>query len=298
MRETEAFNKIVYDAEKPLLCLEVNPPRGVDVADIFQRLEGSLDGIDFLNVTDSALARMKMSAFAFASVLKQRFNIEPMVNVSCRDRNLIALQADLLGAWLTGIRSIVALTGDAVSIGDAPETKGVFEINSVGLLKLIGDLNSGRDGNGHELKGATTFFPGAVLNPNANNRAAELKRLARKKEAGARYALSQPVYGVESSVQFFTEAKAIGVPVFMGLMPLKSARSARTITSIPGIKLSDDFRTMLESKQDSDISDFSIEHCIKLAKANRAHVAGFHVVSGASPKLALRLARELVKIWR
>lgn len=298
MSNLEAFEKIQNNSGKPLLCLEVNPPHGTEAADIFQRLDGKLKGIDFLNVTDSALARMKMSAFSFASILKQRFNIEPMVNVSCRDRNLIALQSDLLGAWFTGIRSVVALTGDAVSIGDFPQAKGVFEINSLGLLKLISDLNSSKDMNGKDLKGGTAFFPGAVLNPNANNRAAELKRLVRKKDAGARYVLSQPVFGLESSVQFFAEAKAVGVPIFMGLLPLKSASSARAVTSIPGIKLSEDFKTAIESKQDADISEISMELCVKLARANQEHVAGFHVVSGSSPKLALRLAQELCAIWR
>src|SRR5689334_4471947 len=114
----------------PFLCLEVNPPRGTDLTAIFQRLDGNIDGIDFLNVTDSALARMKCGALPFASLLKQRYGIEPLVNLACRDRNIIALQSDLLGGWILGVRSVVALTGDAVTVGDLPETKGVFEVNS------------------------------------------------------------------------------------------------------------------------------------------------------------------------
>jgi methionine synthase / methylenetetrahydrofolate reductase(NADPH) len=292
----DGLEKISH-AGKPLICLEVNPPRGTDLEPIFARLDGQVGGIDFFNVTDSALARMRLAALPFASVLRNRYGIEPLANVSCRDRNLIAIQADLLAAWVTGVRSIVALTGDAVSVGDSPERKGVFEVNSIGLLHALQTLNSGTDLNGHTLKGKTAFISGVVVNPNAKNPEVELRRLQRKKEAGACYALSQPVFDAESATQFFSQAQKIGVPVFMGVLPFKSAQAALGISKVPGIRISGPVLEMLEKAGSEDLSDFFIEHCLKLCQANLPYVRGFHVISGATPMLAQRLAAELVK-WR
>lgn len=280
---------------KPLICLEVNPPRGVDCEAIFERLEGKLAGVDFLNVTDSALARMRFSALPFAALLKNKFGIEPLVNISCRDRNLIALQADLLAGWGLGVRSVVALTGDAVTIGDAPDTKGVFEVNSVGLLQAIRTLNAGHDLVGNDLQGAPQYLPGVVVNPNVKNPAVELKRLERKVAAGAAYALSQPVFDVETSTAFFRSTQSIGIPILMGLMAFRSSKAALNIVNVPGLRLSEEMRALVTAHEGEDFSELSIAHCLKLAAANSEFVAGFHVVSGTTPKLALKLTQQLVE---
>ncbi len=280
--------------QRPFLCLEINPPRGTEVEHIFSRLEGNLDGVDFLNVTDSALARMKLAALPFAAMLKNRFGKEAMVNMSCRDRNLIALQSDLLAGWATGIRSVVALTGDAMTIGDSPDRKGVFEVNSIGLLNVINTLNGGKDLAGNELKGKTDYFPGVVVNPNVRNPGAELRRLQKKKDGGARYALSQPVFDPDTAAAFFKEAQSVGLPLFVGLLPLKTAKSALSINKIPGIKLSDDLTAKLETlPPEEDMSRFFLDRCLKIAESTRPYVVGYHVVSGVTPLLALQLTREL-----
>ncbi|MCO6432119.1 MAG: methylenetetrahydrofolate reductase [Deltaproteobacteria bacterium] len=279
--------------QRPLLCLEVNPPRGASLDGVFARLDGKLEGIDLLNVTDCALAKMRFGALPFASILKQRYKLESLVNLSCRDRNIIALQGDLLAGWATGVRAIVALTGDAVSIGDFPDSKGVFEINSVGLLHLISTLNSGKDLAGNELTGATAFVPGAVVNPNVKNVNAELRRLAKKKDAGATFALSQPVFDVESSSEFFREAQKIGIKLFVGLMGFKSRASVGALSKIPGIKVPDNILSAAQDSQREDLSEFSIEQALRVAEGTRPYVAGFHVISGATPKLAIQLAGRL-----
>lgn len=285
--------KSTNNDEKPMLCLEVNPPRGTDLGNILSRLDGSLEGVNFLNITDSALAKMRMSAVIFASILKQRFKIEPLVNFSCRDRNVLAMQSDILGAWALNVQSIIALTGDAVSIGDMPEAKGVFEVNSLGLLNIIQKLSSGSDLAGNKLKGAPAIIPGVVVNPNVKNIGAEIKRLARKKEAGAVYALSQPVFDEINSEAFFKEAYSVGIKIFMGLLPFKNGQSAMSISKIPGIKLSREVIELAENSPESDLSAVSLDLCVKLAKSNRKYVQGFHVVSGAAPKLALELTARL-----
>jgi 5,10-methylenetetrahydrofolate reductase len=277
---------------KPLLCLEVNPPRGVDVEPVLARCE-RVEGVDFFNVTDSALAKMKLSGLAFGALLKERLGIEPVVNVSCRDRNVIALQADLLGAWALGVRSIVALTGDAVTVGDLPDAKGVFEVNSIGLLNLIDGLNRGVDLAGVSLKGATDFVPGVVVNPNARNHNAEIKRLMRKREAGGRYALSQPVFDADQAESFFREAQTADIGLFVGLLPCRTARAFQAMASIPGIRVPEQVLERVATLADEDVPKYSADLAIEIADRVRPYVQGFHVISGGSPKLAIELCNRL-----
>lgn len=284
-------------AREPLLCLEVNPPRGSDIEEILVRLGGGcLEGVDFLNVTDSALARMKMAAIPFAALLQNRLKRVALVNMSCRDRNLIALQGDLLAGWALGIKSVIALTGDAMTIGDSPERKGVFEINSIGLLGAIKALNSGLDVDGHKLSSAPALTAGVVVNPNARNSNAEIRRLQRKKDAGAQYALSQPVFDLHQAGEFLAAARVVDLPIFLGLMPLKNAKAAAAMQEIPGMRLSADLTSRLVSNPDGDWGAYTIEHCCRIASALRSQVAGLHVISGASAKLALELTGSLAKV--
>lgn len=292
----ETLKKFKIGQDRPLITLEINPPRGADITPILARLQGRLEGVDFLNVTDSALAKMKLSGITFGALLKKHFNKEVMVNFACRDRNIIAMQSDLLGAWASGVHSIIALTGDALTVGDYPEGRGVFEVNSLGLLKIIQTLNSGHDMANQELKGNTDFTAGVVVNPNARNTNAEIKRLHKKKEAGALYALSQPVFDIESSTSFFEAASKVGIPLFIGLLAFKKAEAALSVEQyIPGIKLSEEIRQLMTERPNDDMSEFFLEHCLKIAAANRQWVCGFHVISGALPKLALTLTERLVK---
>jgi 5,10-methylenetetrahydrofolate reductase len=288
-----ALEALKETSGRPLLCLEVNPPRGVDVEGVLSRF-ASLKGVDLVNITDSALAKMRCSGLVFAALFKQRFGIEPLVNLSCRDRNVIGMQSELLGAWSMGVRSVVALTGDAVTVGDLPDAKGVFEVNSIGLLKIIAALNGGKDLSGFELKGAPQFLPGVVVNPNVKNHNAELKRLAKKKESGAVYALSQPVFDAEQAVEFFKAAADIGVNLFVGLLPFKSVRSFEMIANVPGIKTPDSAVARIRKLEEAAVAEESFQIALEVAQATRPFVRGFHVVSGGSPLLAIQLCNRLV----
>jgi 5,10-methylenetetrahydrofolate reductase len=281
------------DPSRPLICIEVNPPRGTDVESVLERYAG-IEGIDFVNVTDSALAKMRLSGLAFGSLFKQRLGIEPLVNLSCRDRNIIGLQSDLLGAWSLGVRSVVALTGDAVTVGDLPDAKGVFEVNSIGLLNILSTLAGGKDLAGVELKGKPGFVAGVVVNPNVRNRDAELKRLARKKDAGAVYALSQPVFDAEAAKAFFEAAQSIGIDMFVGLLPFKSSKAFEGISKVPGIKIADGIIEKVRALPEAEVADFSIQAAMDIAATVKHCVRGFHVVSGGSPLLAIQLLQRLV----
>jgi 5,10-methylenetetrahydrofolate reductase len=288
----------LFEKNCKIVCFEVNPPKGIDYSSIFQYLQGNTDGIDFFNVTDSALAKMKASPMGFASILKHKFDIDSFVNFTCRDRNVLALQADLLSGWMLGVRSVVALTGDAVSLGDLPDAKPVFEVNSVSLLSLIQKLNSGVDLAGSPLKGKPDYCCGVVVNPNAKNSGAELRRLQKKKDAGAAYALSQPVFDEEQSRVFFSEARSVGIPILMGLMPFKSYKSAKSLERIPGIKLSQKVIDYVDANPEKDFSEYSINHCLRLAEINQENVQGYHIISGTTPRLALQLTKEIVRKYK
>ncbi len=293
---SDGINRLVNhgnERTRPLLCLEVNPPRGTDIDAVLTRC-ADLKGVDFVNVTDSALAKMRLSALTFAAIFKQRLGIEPLVNVSCRDRNIIALQSELLGAWAMGVRSVIALTGDAVTVGDLPDAKGVFEVNSVGLLNILATLNAGKDLAGVELKGHPQFIAGVVVNPNARNRDAEIKRLARKRDAGARYALSQPVFDPQQARDFFEAAACVGIDLFIGLMPFRSARAFEGIAKVPGIKIGEDLMLRVEGLSDPEVAELSISLALEVAGNALPFVRGFHVVSGGAPLLALSLCERLV----
>jgi 5,10-methylenetetrahydrofolate reductase len=293
---SEGINRLVQGSgseTRPLLCLEVNPPRGTDIEAVLTRC-ADLKGIDFVNITDSALAKMRLSALTFAAIFKQRLGIEPLVNVSCRDRNIIALQSELLGAWALGVRSVIALTGDAVTVGDLPDAKGVFEVNSIGLLNILATLNGGKDLAGVELKGAPEFVSGVVVNPNARNRDAEIRRLARKRDAGAKYALSQPVFDPQQARGFFEAAASVGLDLFIGLMPFKSAKAFEGIAKVPGIKIGDDLVQRVGGLTDAEVAELSLSLALEVAAEARPFVRGFHVVSGGAPLLALTLCERLV----
>jgi 5,10-methylenetetrahydrofolate reductase len=278
--------------DRPLLCVEINPPRGTDIEAVIQRY-ATVQGIDFVNITDSALAKMKFSSLAFASIIKQRLGLEPLVNLSCRDRNVIALQSELLGAWALGVRSIIALTGDAMTVGDLPDAKGVFEVNSIGLLNLVGSLNGGKDLAGAELKGHPSYTCGVVVNPNARNSAAEIKRLARKKDAGAVYALSQPVFDPEQAHSFFKAAAEVGIDMFVGLLPFKSVQSFEGIAKVPGIRIPDSVVERVKSVPAEQVAETSMDVALQVAEASAPFVRGFHVISGGTPLLGLDLCKRV-----
>jgi homocysteine S-methyltransferase len=162
----------------------------------------------------------------------------------------------------------------------------------------VATLNSGKDLAGNELKGAPQFVPGVVVNPNARNIGPEIRRLKKKKEAGACYALSQPVFDVEAAVAFLEEAAQTEVPIFLGLLPLKSGKAAQGIANIPGIRLSDAMVKMMSEAGDRDLSRFFLDHCLEVAAAAKPYVCGFHVVSGITPLLAMELINELKGLVR
>ncbi|MEO0408124.1 MAG: methylenetetrahydrofolate reductase [Cyanobacteria bacterium P01_A01_bin.135] len=224
-----------------LITAEVMPPKGGDPAHMLAMAESLRGRVHAVNVTDGSRAVLRMSSLVASTLLLQN-GVEPVYQVACRDRNRIALQADLMGAQALGIRNVLALTGDPVKAGDHPDAKSVFDLESVRLLRLIGKLNNGVDSNDNLLTdGATTLFPGAAIDPQCRSWSGLQRRFERKLEAGAQFFQSQLISDFDRLDAFMTQVAAgCGKPVLAGIFLLKSAKNARFINRcVPGVQIPD-----------------------------------------------------------
>jgi 5,10-methylenetetrahydrofolate reductase len=264
------------------VTLEYNPPKGGDLSPGIARLAPFAERIDAVNVTDSPMAKARMSSIAASAVIGRKTGIETIFNFTCRDRNLIALHADLLGAHALGLGNVLCVTGDPPSLGDWKEAKGVFEFNSGGLLALARSLNGGTDHAGKPLPaGGTSLFPGAVCYPSAPSLEAEVRETARKAAAGAGFFLTQPVFDADEARGFLKAARNAGVdiPILFGVMPLKSAEFARYLDEqVPGIRVPAPVLEYLSSVPGPEAAAEGIRLASRLAADLRDFAAGIHLM--------------------
>ena len=218
---------------------EVGPPKGADPTEVLEGAEVMAPSVAAVNVTDNQSAVVRLGSLAVAHLIKEK-GIEPVVQVVCRDRNRIALQSDLLSAAALGVENALILTGDHAILGDHPESKSVFDIDSVQLLAAAKALNEGHDLAGHELDKATDLCLGAVVNPGSDDLEAQLIKMEKKIEAGAEFFQTQAVYDPEVFETFMEQAGELGVPVLVGIVPLKSAGMAKYMTAnVAGVHVPD-----------------------------------------------------------
>jgi methylenetetrahydrofolate reductase (NADPH) len=222
-----------------LITAEVAPPKGGNPARMIKMAKLLKERVHAVNITDGSRAVLRMSPIA-ASVILLQHGIEPICQLACRDRNRIAMQADLMGAQALGIRNILALTGDPVKAGDHPDAKSVFDLESVRLLQLIGKLNRGYDANDKSLKdGATDLFAGAAVDPQHKSWSGLQRRFERKLEAGAQFFQSQLICDFERLEKFMDKiAVSSNKPILAGIFLLKSAKNAQFINKyVPGVNI-------------------------------------------------------------
>lgn len=222
-----------------LVSIELAPPRGVNptkiMAGAFMLRE---KGVDAVNVTDSALGRASMSALAVGYMVTQQAGMNVIIHFTTRDRTLMGIQAELLGAHAMGIRHILALTGDAPNPVEKLGSSGVFDIDSIGLVKLLTQLNQGVDISGNSIGGTTDFLIGCAFNPTARDLPLEIERLGQKLEAGANFVMTQPVYDLELVERTLEHVKDFNIPVLLGILPLQSYRHAEFLhNEVPGITI-------------------------------------------------------------
>lgn len=235
-----------------LITAEVAPPKGGYPQHMLEQALQLKAWTHAVNITDGSRAVMRMSSLA-ATLLLQRYGIEPVCQITCRDRNRIALQADLIGASALGIHNILALTGDPITAGDFPKARAVFDLESVRLLQTIQKLNKGLDANDKPLPdGATQLFPGAAVDPQLASWSSLQKRFERKIEAGAQFFQSQMIVDFDRLEKFMAQiANPCGKPVLAGIFLLKSAKNAHFINrNVPGVVIPDWVIERLEKATD------------------------------------------------
>lgn len=259
---------------KFVITVEADPPKGADPWGTYENIRPLAKMIDAVNIADCPMARMKMSPIALAHLVQDTMGLETIFHLTCRDRNLIGLQSELLGAYAMGVRNILAVTGDSPKKGDHPEAKGVFEINSAGLMEIAHKLNKGQDHMGNELDSETDFFVGGVLNPTAVNLDAELRRVEEKIAAGVQFFQTQPVFDIEQLEHFMEKAVHINIPIIYGLMPLKSLGLANYLNKhVNGVNVPEGAIKMLEEGG----RDAGIEIARKLYHEMKTMVSGIHL---------------------
>jgi methylenetetrahydrofolate reductase (NADPH) len=283
---------------EPIITVELSPPKGTDVTRLLANAANLKGKVDAINVPDCQLSMLKMSSMAASKLIQDATGIEAVWQLTCRDCNLIALQADLLGGYALGLHTVLALTGDPVQIGDQREhAKQVFHLESVRLLDLLQTLNSGKDACGQELKGSgTQFTVGAALNPfKLSNRAQQL-RLQQKVERCVSFFQTQPVYHrepVERMLELLhTTAEQAGCPkpkVLLGIIPPRSAQAARRMNQdIVGVNIPDAFIEMLERSSQPALD--SIRFCADIVHDLKPLADGFHFMPvGMASKIGLLL---------
>jgi methylenetetrahydrofolate reductase (NADPH) len=235
-----------------LVTAEVAPPKGTNPAHMLEMANVLRDRVHSVNITDGSRAVMRMSSLISALLLLEN-GIEPVYQVACRDRNAIGLQADLLGAHALGIRNVLALTGDPVKAGDHPNSRPVFELESVRLLQLITKLNAGFDWTDHALTdGATDLCMGAAVDPQCGSWSGLQRRFERKIDGGAQFFQSQLITDFDRLETFMAEiARPAGKPILAGIFLLKSAKNARFINRVvPGVNIPEHIIDRLEKSSD------------------------------------------------
>ena len=282
--------------ERPLVTVELDPPHGFDCSKILEgahRLAAA--GVDAINLAENPLARIRMGNLALARDIQERTGVEVIVHVTCRDRNLIGLHSELMGAHLLGIRNILAVTGDPVAVGGESGATSVFDLNSIGLLELLAALNDGRNLLGANLGGRSEFLLGAAFNPNLPSIDGQLRRLEKKLAAGARFVQTQPVYSADVLDRLLERTAGYGVPVLVGILPLVSERNAEFLhNEVPGITLPDAVRRRMRGTSGPDGVAAGMAIAAELLAAGAGRVTGWYLMPPfGRVELALELLRRI-----
>lgn len=230
----ESFRDVL-NSGKFVITSEIGPPKGTNLEKTLHHIDLLKDKVDALNVTDNQSSVMRYPSLGGCILIKERGG-EAILQMTCRDRNRLALQADILFAYTRGIRNILCLTGDSIPVGDHKEAKGVFDLESVQLIRMVRTMESGTDLGGNELNGAIEFYAGAIVTPEANPIEPQLHKFKKKVDAGAEFFQTQAVYDLGNFRNFMQYARQFNVKILAGIVLLVSARMAKFMNdNVPGI---------------------------------------------------------------
>lgn len=263
-------------AGKFIVTSEIGPPKGTDVEEVLKDAELIKGRVDAINVTDLQSSVMRVGSLAICRLLIER-EMEPVFQVTCRDRNRLALQSDLLSAAVLGVKNVLALTGDHPALGDHPQAKPVFDMDSIQLLETIRLLQSGKDMVGKELKGSPQFCAGAVVNPGADPLEPEIIKMEKKIAAGAQFFQTQAIYDIGLFKKFLGAAKHLKTTIIAGTVLLKSAGMARYMNkNVSGVFVPDNLIEEMDKAQDKGAK--SIEIAARLIKELKPICQGVHIM--------------------
>lgn len=283
--------------ERPVVTVELDPPRGFDCRKVLAAARAlAVAGVDAISLAENPLARIRLGNIALARTIEAETGCPTIVHVTGRDRNLIGLHSELMGAHLLGLRTLLAVTGDPVAVGGESGAKNVFDLNSIGILELIAALNAGRNLLGAELDGRSDFLAGAAFNPNLPSMDSQLRRLERKVAAGARFVQTQPVYSAAVLAELLERTASFGIPVLVGILPLVSERNAEFLhNEVPGITLPDAVRQRMRGKSGAAGVSEGMAIARELVAAGRGKVGGWYLMP---PFGRVELALELLEMIR
>jgi len=260
-----------------MVTSEIGPPKGIETKVILEDAELIRGRVDAINVTDLQSSVMRLGSLAVCSLLKQK-GFEPIFQVTCRDRNRLALQSDILSAAALGIENLLLLTGDHTTLGDHPDAKPVFDLDSVQLLQVARKLQQGTDMNGNKLEGAAPkFCMGAVVNPGADPLEPQILKMEKKITAGAEFFQTQAVYDIKIFENFLNKARHLKVPILAGIVLLKSAGMARYMNkNVAGVFVPDGLIKEMEETKDKVAQ--SVEISSRLIKELKPLCQGIHIM--------------------
>ena len=268
------------EAGKFVITTEIGPLKGTDTTEIEEVAEVLRGKVDAANVTDQQSSVMRLGSLTTCHLLKER-GLDSVFQLTCRDRNRLALQSDLLSAAVLGIENVLAITGDLPALGDHPHAKPVYDLDSVQLLWTIKRLNEGYDLSGNELQGKTNLFAGAVVNPGADTEAAfelQLIKMENKIEAGAKFFQNQAIYEPSLFAKFMKRAEKFKIPVLAGIIPLKSAGMARFMNkNVSGVFVPDELINQMATAEDKVKT--GLEIAAGLIKELKDMCQGVHIMA-------------------
>lgn len=281
----------------PFVVVELDPPRDLHYEPVLRRASELRDlGVDAITMGDNTVATLRMGNMALAQIVQEQTDLPVIVHLTCRDHNLLGLQSLLMAAHVQGLHHILALTGDPARVGDQPGATSVYDLNSFGLIELISKFNRGINNAGLPLGRPTEFTIGVAFNPNGRNLAAQVARLRKKVALGAHFAMTQPIYDLDRYRQMRQEAADLGIPIFVGIMPLLSERNAEFVhNEVPGIVLTDAVRQRMKGLTGKAGRQMGLEICKELIEGMIDTADGFYLIP---PQTRTELAVELVEYIR
>ena len=255
------------------VAVELLPPRGFQTDEIVERAKRlKIRGVDVINIPDGIRAGARISALSLAVLIEQRAGIETVLHYACRDRNLLGIQSDLLGAHAMGLRNLLLITGDPGRVGDYPDATAVFDVDSIGLTNVVSRLNHGCDIGGQGIGAPTSFHIGVSVNPAAPNLDQVLRRVEYKVEAGAEFVVTRPIFDVRAFESFLKRIDHARLPVIAGIFPFESARNAEFLANeVPGVRVPD---ALLERMRRVDGPDTAAAEGIAIARGIAAELRG------------------------